>query len=222
MDGKNKQVLIIGASSAIAQALHAQLSAESWVVHALSREHCDYTEASLMAFAENLPPLELIINCIGLLHHDTLQPEKRLTDISADNLHHYFAVNTVFPALCLKAFVPALTKDGVFITLSAMVGSISDNNLGGWYGYRSSKAALNMLIKTAAIESQRKRTEHCILAVHPGTTHSPLSEPFAKNVPSGRYYSPAQTAARILQVAADRTHKDTGQFYNWDGTIIPW
>lgn len=222
-----QHALIIGATSAIAQAITAQLQANNVNVHGLSRDNTRFDEAGLAekakSFKADKVQFQLIINCIGVLHNERLQPEKRLSAISEEGLSEYFKVNAIIPALCLKAFVPLLDKsDGTFATLSAMVGSIGDNKVGGWYGYRSSKAALNMLIKTTAIESQRRKAKHCIVAIHPGTTKSELSEPFSSNVDNSKYYTPKQTAERILNVIDNLSPENTGEFRNWDGSHIQW
>lgn len=218
--------LVIGASSAIGKAIADQLAPTN-NVYTLSRASTDYSEPSLADYATELAqmgPFQRIINCIGTLHDDTVQPEKNLRQIDADKLAHYYHVNTILPTLCIKHFHRLLDKEttSVFATLSAMVGSIGDNRLGGWYGYRSSKAALNMVVKTAAIEVRRLNKQACFVAIHPGTTQSELSAPFAKNVKRDRYYEPEQSAARILDVLATMTPEQTGSFLNWDGSVIEW
>ena len=168
---------------------------------------------------------ELIICCIGALHFDQFMPEKRLSQVREEALLAYFRVNSVLPMLCIQAFAPLLSKEiptSKFICLSAMVGSIAENQLGGWYGYRSSKAALNMLVKTAALELQRTHKNVALVALHPGTTQGPLSKPYASKVAPSKYYTPEQSATRIVHIADTLTPANNGQFLNWDGREILW
>lgn len=218
--------LIIGANSAIGRAM-ADALWETHNLYTLSRDDTDYSESSLASFAETLEkrgPFHRIINCIGTLHDNVVQPEKSLKQLDAAKLAHYYQINTILPALCIKHFHHLLDRDepSVFASLSAMVGSIGDNRLGGWYGYRSSKAALNMIVKTASLEVRRVNKQAAIVAIHPGTTVSDLSAPFAKNVQRDKYYTPAQSATRILHVLSEVTPADTGAFLNWDGGRIEW
>lgn len=223
-----KNALIIGSNGTIGKALCNHLAGD-YHVHRLSRADTDFNDTSLQQIADHLADygrFARIICCIGVLHNDKLSPEKRLSDLQADQLLEYFRINAVLPSLCLKAFAPLMTGERqstpVFALLSAMVGSISDNHLGGWYGYRSSKAALNMLIKTAAIELSRQHKNTAIVAIHPGTTKSSLSQPFSKRIDADKYYSPAETARRVMNVVDGLTAKDNGRFFNWDGKPIPW
>ena len=226
-DGTSKpNALVIGSHGAIAQALIEQLGHTHQVV-TLSRQNNDYSEASLQeAFREfsALGDFDQIICCAGVLQDEIVSPEKNLKQVTAQGLAHYFQINTIVPMLCLKYFHGLLSRENAsaFACLSAMVGSIEDNHLGGWYGYRSSKAALNMLIKTTAIEVARSNKNARIIAVHPGTTVSGLSAPFASNVKKGNYYTPAQSASRILKVMAQLGNQDSGLFFNWNGTKLPW
>jgi len=222
----NKKALIIGANGTIAKALEASISGE-YGVSKVSRANCDYSELGLSSIAESLKkaePFQLIINTIGVLHDDVVVPEKRLSQLSADKLAHYFYVNTILPSLCIKYFHGLLDKThtSVYVNLSAMVGSIEDNRTGGWYGYRSSKAALNMMVKTASVELHRVNPKACLVCMHPGTTKGSLSRPYASNVADDRYYTSAQSAERIMHVVAQLNASQTGQFFNWDGKPIPW
>lgn len=218
--------LVIGANGTIGKAICSELSA-SGELHTLSREQTDYSEASLIEHTARLNALgkfDNIICCIGTLHNEIVAPEKKLADITAEKLSEYYRVNTILPALCLKYFSPLLVKesDSSFVFLSAMVGSIQDNKLGGWYGYRSSKSALNQLIKTASVEVRRSNKKACLAAIHPGTTQGPLSKPFAANVAEGKYYTPQQSAQRIIAVMRSLSADQSGAFLNWDGSPIPW
>ena len=217
---------MIGANGTLGAPLVAQLK-KTHRVHELSQDNSDYSESSLRDIGLKLKEdgqLEKIVCCIGTLHNDLLYPEKRLNQLNQESLSEYFRINTILPTLCIKAFAPLLDKsiDTQFGILSAMVGSISDNKLGGWYGYRSSKAALNMMVKTASIELARSHKRLALCAIHPGTTQGNLSKPFASRVDKSKYYTPQQSATRIIRVLNGLKPNDTGQFLNWDGKVIPW
>ncbi|MFT5572791.1 MAG: NAD(P)-dependent dehydrogenase (short-subunit alcohol dehydrogenase family) [Cryomorphaceae bacterium] len=225
-----KNALIIGSGGSIGKALVEHLQS-AYAVSELSRENCDYTESSLSAHADRLGRLghfDLVICCIGVLHNDLLSPEKRLSELDPVKMLEYYRVNAVLPGLCLKIFTPLLKRPvgdlGIskFVVLSAMVGSIEDNKLGGWYGYRSSKAALNMLLKTAAIEIGRINKRAALVAMHPGTTIGALSRPFAGGVSKDKYYLPEESAARIVSVAESLDEQSNGSFLNWDGSTLAW
>lgn len=168
--------------------------------------------------------LDLVINCVGVLHQGDLQPEKSLRQIDADQLLRYFQINSIPAILLAKHLQPLLKQEGrtVFANLSAKIGSIEDNRIGGWYGYRASKAALNMLLKTAAIEYSRKNPHTIIVALHPGTTDTRLSEPFQRNVPPEKLFAVDRTVAQLLTIIAGLTEADTGAFFSWDGSRLPW
>jgi NAD(P)-dependent dehydrogenase (short-subunit alcohol dehydrogenase family) len=167
----------------------------------------------------------MVINCLGLLHDgEDFRPEKRIEDVSAENLARSFSTNAIGPALVAKHFAPLLPVRSrcVFATLSARVGSIADNRLGGWYAYRASKAAQNMITKGLSIELARKKKGVICVALHPGTTATALSEPFIRNVPSERLFSPELAAGQLLAVIDRLRSGDNGSFLAWDGTTIPW
>lgn len=168
---------------------------------------------------------QLALNAAGLLHDDDgLAPEKRIEDLELESLQRVFAVNALGPALCLRHFLPLMARDGkaVFASLSARVGSIGDNRLGGWYAYRSSKAALNQLLRTASIEARRRFANVILAALHPGTTDTGLSAPFQANVPDDKLFSPEFVAERLLRVIDELDSDDSGGFFAWDGQSIPW
>ena len=218
--------LVIGSNGTIGRALFEQL-AQTHRVSTLSRQQTDYTELSLQEHFRELSALgdfDRIVCCVGVLHDTSVSPEKNLQQVSAAALQHYFQINSIIPMLCLKVFHPLLSRQNasVFTCLSAMVGSIGDNRLGGWYGYRSSKAALNMLVKTTAIEITRTNKNARIIAVHPGTTVSELSAPFAANVAQDNYYTPQQSATRIIKIMDRLRAEDSGKFFNWNGDTLPW
>ncbi len=182
--------------------------------------------AAAAAVAAEVPRLHLIVNCAGLLHDGAagIAPEKRLADVGSDALAASFAVNAAGPLLVAKHFEPLLAhrERAVFASISARVGSIGDNRLGGWYAYRGSKAAQNMFTKTLAIEWARSRRNVICVALHPGTTDTDLSRPFQANVPPQKLFSVERTVAQLLAVIDRLTPADSGRFLAWDGTEIAW
>jgi NAD(P)-dependent dehydrogenase (short-subunit alcohol dehydrogenase family) len=180
--------------------------------------------ARAAAALQDLAPVRLVIVATGLLHApDGLRPEKTLGSLDPARLARLFAVNATGPALVAKHFLPKMPRQGrvVFAAVSARVGSIGDNRLGGWYGYRASKAALNMLLRTTAIEWARSAKESVCIGLHPGTVDTALSAPFQSGVSEGRLFTPAHSARCLLQVIARRTPADTGRVFAWDGTEVP-
>ena len=184
-------------------------------------------EADLYALAglirRNGDQPELVVHCAGILHENGVQPEKSLGQCEASSISRVFQVNSIGPLLLAKALIPLMPRRSAahFAVLSAMVGSIADNHLGGWYAYRASKAALNQLMRTLSIECRRSHPGLCVTAIHPGTTDTGLSRPFQANVKAGKLYTPEQSAARILKVVGASGPGQSGQFVNWDGTPIP-
>ncbi len=194
---------------------------------------CDIREEADLAglaaeISRAVPALHLVINTAGVLQDDTtapaLRPEKSLAQVSAAGLQASFAINAFAPILLAKALLPLLrhSAPAVFASLSARVGSIGDNRIGGWYSYRAAKAAQNQLLKTLAIELSRLNRQAIVLALHPGTTDTGLSKPFQANVSTEKLFSPAFAAAALLQVIAARVPADSGNFYAWDGRPIDW
>ena len=170
--------------------------------------------------------LHLVLNCAGILHGGAaaLAPEKRLADVRPEALAASFAVNAFGPLLVAKHFERLLAhrERAVFASISARVGSIGDNRLGGWYAYRGAKAAQNMFTRSLAIEWSRSRRNVVCVALHPGTTDTGLSRPFQANVPPDRLFSPERSVSHLLDVIDRLTPADTGRFYAWDGSEIPW
>ena len=156
--------------------------------------------AEAAAIASQTMKLDLVIVATGILHDGAITPEKSLRDLSAEKFHHILTANLITPALIGKYFLPKLARDkrAIFAALSARVGSISDNNLGGWYAYRASKAALNMFIKNAAIELGRRYQQAINIGLHTGTVDSNLSKPYQSHVPSEKLFSPAFSAVLAL------------------------
>ncbi|MEM1308371.1 MAG: SDR family NAD(P)-dependent oxidoreductase [Cyanobacteria bacterium P01_H01_bin.153] len=168
--------------------------------------------------------LDLAVNCVGVLHQENMQPEKSLRQIDADQLLQYFRTNSIPAVLLAKHLQTLLRQDSrtVFANLSAKIGSIEDNRLGGWYGYRASKAALNMFLKTTAIEYRRKNPQTIVVALHPGTTDTRLSAPFQRNVPPEKLFSTDRAASQLLTIVDNLTEADNGAFFSWDGSRLPW
>jgi NAD(P)-dependent dehydrogenase (short-subunit alcohol dehydrogenase family) len=168
--------------------------------------------------------IHLVIYCVGILHDRDLQPEKSLKQINSENLIRYFQVNSIGAILLAKHIMPLLRhqENSMFAAISAKVGSIGDNHLGGWYGYRASKTALNMFLKTISIEYSRRCPKTIIVALHPGTTDTNLSQPFQKNVTPEKLFSVSKTVNQLLEVMANLELKNSGEFFSWDGTPLPW
>ncbi|TCZ63052.1 SDR family oxidoreductase [Roseicella aquatilis] len=224
--------LVLGASGGIGGALLGALEAEGrWRrVIGLSRRGeptCDLTdEASIAAaaawVARETPDLALVVVATGFLHDGRFQPEKAMRQLDPAHLAHSFAVNAIGPALAMKHLLPLLRRDGpaVFAALSARVGSIGDNRLGGWWSYRASKAALNQLVRTAAVELRRSHPGAAVVAIHPGTVASGLSAPFSK---AGlEVQRPEAAARRILEVLAGIGPERSGGFLDHLGKPVPW
>lgn len=230
--------IIVGASGGLGAALTDAIvtSGRFAEVHAMSRtgraapwgavaSPIDVThEASVAeAMARPVAAPRLVIVASGLLHAPGISPEKALKALDPAAMAHLFAVNTIGPALVAKHALPRFARDdrAVFAALSARVGSISDNRLGGWHGYRASKAALNMLIATMAIELARTRPLALCVGLHPGTVDTGLSRPFQGGVSPERPFSPAESAAHLLRTLDGLTAADSGGVFAWDGSRIP-
>jgi len=182
-------------------------------------------EASLenaTAFAATRGELRLLMDATGFLHDERQGPEKSWRQLDAAKLARAFALNAIGPALIMKHVLPLLprTSKAVFATLSARVGSIGDNRLGGWYAYRASKAALNQLVRTAAVELARRAPEALCIALHPGTVATQLSAPFAAT--GLEVHTPLEAARHLLGVADGLTAEASGGFFDWRGQPVPW
>ncbi|MGB5163719.1 MAG: SDR family NAD(P)-dependent oxidoreductase [Woeseiaceae bacterium] len=234
-------VAVIGASGGIGRAFTELLGADSAVakVHAFARSPVSFDsgvvassvldfadEASVRQAAETATqdgPLDLVIVATGILHRDPdIRPEKTMRELDSAALAEVFAVNTIGPALVAKHFLPTLRRGAktVFAALSARVGSITDNRLGGWASYRMSKAALNMMLRTMAIEQARLRPDSILVALHPGTVDTGLSAPFQTRVPDGKLFTPHYSASRLLEVLDQLQAADSGGFFAYDGSRI--
>ena len=168
--------------------------------------------------------LHYIINCVGVLHQGAMQPEKSLRQLNAEQLLHYFQVNSIGAVLLAKHMQPLLKhRDrAILATISAKIGSIGDNYSGGWYGYRASKAALNMFMRTTAIEYKRTCPRAIVVTLHPGTTDTQLSRPFQRNVPPEKLFPVDRTVQQLLTVLERLQESDSGEFFSWDGSRLPW
>jgi NAD(P)-dependent dehydrogenase (short-subunit alcohol dehydrogenase family) len=230
--------LVIGASGGLGAALKALLLADARYSKVLGLSRgvsldgaplLDITdEVSISASADWLKlqcaarPLRLVIVATGFLHEGGTGPERSLAQLDAAYLQRVMAVNAIGPALLLKHLAPLLPREGTvkLVFISAKVGSIGDNALGGWYGYRASKAALNQIVKTASIELVRRNKSVCCVAMHPGTVDTGLSEPFSKG---GLNVRPADVAAsEILRVVEGLNASDNGSFLDYLGAKLPW
>ncbi len=173
---------------------------------------------------EGTSTLDLVLHVAGLLHDGELQPEKKLDDVAPEHLARSFRVNATGPLLVAKHVHPLLRHErkAVLATLSARVGSIGDNRLGGWYGYRASKAAQNMVVRTVAVELSRKAKNAIVMALHPGTVDTGLSAPFQRNVPPGKLFEVERAARQLLAIVDRADASYHGTFRAWDDTEIPW
>ncbi|SFM49152.1 SDR family NAD(P)-dependent oxidoreductase [Methylobacterium pseudosasicola] len=232
--------VVIDASGGIGRALVCALAAsEAYApVYALSRSEASVPygvrtvpidlgdEATIASAAANVGaagPVGLVIVATGILHQDGVSPEKTFKALDPSVMTAVFSVNTIGPALVAKHFVPVLARRGrcVFAALSARVGSIDDNRLGGWYSYRASKAALNQILRTLSIEVARTRPEALVVGLHPGTVASDLSRPFRSDPTDKGVVQPDVSAAHLLRVLDSLGVKDSGGVFAWDGTRIP-
>jgi NAD(P)-dependent dehydrogenase (short-subunit alcohol dehydrogenase family) len=223
--------VVFGAGGGIGAALVAALRAAARFEHVLAigrrtSPAIDLTdEASLeraATFAADHGELRLVIDATGFLHDERHAPEKSWRQLDAVHLARSFSLNAIGPALIMKHVLPRLPRKGkaVFATLSARVGSIGDNRLGGWYSYRASKAALNQLVRTAAVELARQSPDALCIAIHPGTVATALSAPFATT--GLEVHEPAAAARNLLGVLDQLTAEASGGFFDWRGQPVPW
>ena len=237
-------VLIVGASGGIASALIEQYCNEGAQVFAVSRapaadvlqsENVSYhqlaeqNDRAISNFVKQLAKQDVTLTKVvittGFLHRDSdgIHPEKRLEDVSEHALAAYFETNSIIPALWLKHLVNIMSKEGsTLVCLSARVGSISDNGLGGWYGYRASKAALNMLVKTASVEYKRRLKDVMLVCYHPGTVDTDLSKPFQKNVAAKKLFTAAFTAKQLIHHLSVLNRDQACHFIDWNGEVVTW
>ena len=236
---REANVAVIGASGGIGRAMCDLLAGDPAVarVHAFSRSEVDFDspkiatgrldledEGSIEQAAAGVgEPLDLVLVLTGVLHDgNSLQPERRMTELDAATMSRVFSVNAIGPTLVAKHFLPTLRRTGksVFAALSARVGSIGDNRLGGWASYRASKAALNQFLRTLSIEHARRCRESIIVALHPGTVDTPLSKPFTSRTPADKLFDARRSAEHLLDVVDGLDATDSGGFFAWDGSRI--
>ncbi|RYE51896.1 MAG: SDR family oxidoreductase [Hyphomicrobiales bacterium] len=223
--------VVIGASGGIGKAFHQALaksaSFERVVGFSRTAGGFDLTdEATIAKAADSVAamdlPTRLVILATGLLHDDDMQPEKSLRQLNPEHLARSFATNAIGPILVAKHFLPLLPREGkaVFTAISAKVGSIGDNHLGGWYGYRAAKAALNQLVRTASIELRRTHPDAICVTLHPGTVATDLSAPFRRS--GHEAVDPGFAAERMLRVIDGLRPADTGLLFDHTGVPLPW
>ena len=235
-----KSVVIVGSNGGIGSGLiheiHRQMPGVT--IHALARkkidtplnnviDYCvDFEKESAIAEVRDQIIAHGAIDCMivatGILHNASVKPEKSLSQLNYQQLNTIFAANTFLPVIIAKHFIPHLSQENtsVFCVLSARVGSISDNRLGGWYSYRASKSALNMLIKTASIETSRTNKKAIIAGLHPGTVETRLSQPFLARIDQDKYFSTEKAAKQILQVISKLNIDDSGLVFDWKGEQV--
>ena len=234
--------VIIGASGGIGRAFTRALAEREGIglVHALSRtgksdalpsirsgiidivDEGSISKAAAEVKVSGAP--DLVIVASGILSDgESLQPEKTYRHHSMEAFEQVFRINTFGPGLVAKHFLPIMPRKqrGVFAVLSARVGSISDNRMGGWHAYRASKAALNMLIRNYAIEQARRNDQFIAVSLHPGTVDTDLSKPFQSNVPDKQLFTAEQSASHLLNVIESLAPKDSGKAFDWAGKEIP-
>jgi NAD(P)-dependent dehydrogenase (short-subunit alcohol dehydrogenase family) len=243
---KKQASLIIGANSEIAKALAEKINSdtESQLIVISRNKHFyqqdrfkqalvitveSYQEQDIKSAVESIgqyTALEItqVFLCHGILHNERCHPEKRLEDFSAAAFMEIITANTLTPMLWLKYLTPLLRgkQPCKVVIFNARVGSISENKLGGWYSYRASKAAMNMLIKSAAVELARRAKNTKLISFHPGTTDSPLSKPFQKNVPEGKLFSSEFVARQLLDIVANTPVDGEASYLDWQGNSINW
>lgn len=232
-------VLIVGASGGIGRALLELLDSHEEVraIYAASRSadleyqskkvtplQFDYTsEDSIQDMANRITDkLDLVLVATGYLYCDRFGPERRVEELRIEAMQKSYLVNVIGPSLIGKYILAKLNRDRTswFAALSARVGSISDNRLGGWYSYRSAKSALNMILKGFSIETARKNKKAIIAGLHPGTVDTKLSRPFQGNVTSSKLFEPSQSATYLLNVLTSLDVTDSGKIFAWDGEEI--
>ena len=241
-----QSILVVGASSSIAQAIisrfintdvncrivaitrsYENIPTDS-ILHntCVERIYSDYSESSIKDVSDTLKAqaylFDFVFICNGVLHSEHLMPEKRLADFDSQSFLSIMHSNTLIPILWLAQLEKLLNKKAFVTVLSARVGSISDNQLGGWYSYRASKAALNMLVKTAAIELNRRHKNWRFVLFHPGTTDTGLSKPFQKNVAKGKLFAPDFVASQLLSILHALPEEMPAQYLDWEGKAVDW
>ena len=229
MSDFKKVAIVFGSSGGIGGNIVSQLKKKNFKVYGVSRTteaNCNiisekYLKALAYKFIEKKIKIKIFINTIGFLHDNYYSPEKKLQDINLEYMKKCFEVNTIPTALMIKYFCPIMLKEerSIFATISAKVGSISDNYLGGWYSYRASKAALNQIIKTSSIEQKRLNKNLIMVSVHPGTVETKLSIPF---IGKRKVQTPAEASIKIINLLENLGLEDSGLFFDYNNNIIPF
>ena len=228
MSASKKAALVFGVSGGIGSNIYSNLKRKKFEVYGFSRTTESnniisekYLKDLSLKFIEQNIKIKIFINAIGFLHDKYYSPEKKLQDINQEYMKKCFEINTIPTALMIKYFCPLMTKDekSIFASISAKVGSISDNYLGGWYSYRASKAALNQIIKTSSIEQKRLNKNLIMVSVHPGTVNTRLSNPF---IGKRKVQTPSEAAIKIINLLETLTLEDSGLFFDYNKNIIPF
>lgn len=235
----SKNIAIIGSSGAIGNAFVEHYIKDSSVenIFTFSRNATDHVSEKVSSFEIDVESqdsiekaagqvkehiIDRIIIASGILHTESFGPEKSIKDLNYETFAKVYSINTIGPALIGRYFIPLMNKNkkSVIAFLSARVGSISDNNLGGWYSYRSSKTALNQIVKNFSIELKRINKNAIALALQPGTVESKFSEPFKKNVSKGKLFTPDYSVELLSQVIEGSSANESGSLLSYDGKII--
>ena len=229
MSDTKKVALVFGISGGIGGSINSHLKRKNFKVYGVSRTtepnnniiSEKYLKDLSNKFIERKIKIKMFINAIGYLHDNYYSPEKKLQDINLEYMKKCFEINTIPTALMIKYFCPIMIKEekSIFASISAKVGSISDNYLGGWYSYRASKAALNQIIKTSSIEQKRLNKNLIMVSVHPGTVNTNLSSPF---VGKRKVQTPAEAATKIINLLENLSLEDSGLFFDYNHDIIPF
>ena len=229
MSDAKKVALVFGISGGIGSSIYSHLKKKKFEVYGFSRatEHNNsiisekYFKNLSQKFIEQNIKIKIFINAIGFLHDNHYSPEKKLQDINLDYMKKCFEINTIPTALMIKYFSPLMIREekSIFASISAKVGSISDNYLGGWYSYRASKAALNQIIKTSSIEQKRLNKNLIMVSIHPGTVNTKLSSPF---IGKRKVQTPSEAATKIINLLETLTSEDSGLFFDYNKNIIPF
>ena len=229
MSANKKVALVFGVSGGIGSNIYSLLKRKDFKVYGFSRTTDQksniisekYLKDLSHKFIEQNIKVKIFINAIGYLHDNYYSPEKKLQDINLEYMKKCFEINTIPTALMIKYFCPLMIKEekSIFASISAKVGSISDNYLGGWYSYRASKAALNQIIKTSSIEQKRLNKNLIMISIHPGTVNTKLSMPF---IGKRKVQTPSEAAAKIINVLEKLTLEDSGLFFDYNKNIIPF
>ncbi len=241
-----KTTIIIGANSKIAQGLAETIISQgasqlivisrntqyyqcSLFEEAILIQVDNYDEASIQKIIADIARMDMhlidrVFICHGLLHSENIKPEKNLASFSDTKFLQVLPVNTIIPMIWVKYLVPLIAKKEPckIVVFSARVGSIGDNNTGGWYSYRTSKAALNMLLKCAAVELSRTGKNIKLISFHPGTTDTPLSKPYQRNVPDNKLFTHEFVANKLLNIVADTDTDGELSFLDWRGEDVTW